>query len=264
MTSQPETTRRRKIVVNADDFGASRQTNEAILKAFEKSLISSTTIMVNMPGFEEACQLAHQHHLQRRIGLHLNFTSGKPVTADIVTCPQFCDASGCWLPRRTILRLASKEALALEAEIVAQIMACEREGITPTHFDSHHYMHCEFGIAPIVIRIAKRLGIGGIRLAPNCGPGRDGATRVHRMLARAYWYAQNTRLRFHGLARTEYFGDARDTAHILQTTTYDVEVMVHPTLDDCGRLIDSDGEVLESRIAALGIPAAQMCSYYGL
>jgi len=103
MTSQPETTRRRNIVVNADDFGASRQTNEAILQAFEKGLISSATIMANMPAFEEACQLVHQHHLQRRIGLHLNLTSGKPLTAGIADYPRFCDAGGCWRPRRQVL-----------------------------------------------------------------------------------------------------------------------------------------------------------------
>ena len=103
MKSQPETNRRRNIVVNADDFGMSRQTNEAILQAFEKGLISSTTIMANMPAFEEACQLARQHHLQRRIGLHLNVTEGKPLTADIADCPRFCDAGGCWRPRRRVL-----------------------------------------------------------------------------------------------------------------------------------------------------------------
>jgi hypothetical protein len=250
--------------VNADDFGLSRQVNEAILKAFEKGLISSATIMTNMPAFEEASQLARQNNLQRRIGLHLNFTEGKPLTAEIATCPRFCDTDGFWLPRRKVFTLSDKEKLVLEAEIAAQIMACGREGITPTHLDSHHYMHCEFGIAPAVIRMAKHLGIGGIRLAPNCGTGRAGATWAHRMLARAYWHAQNTRLRLNGLARTEYFGDARDTAHILQTTTADVEVMVHPMLDDCGRLVDFNGEDLASRITALSIPADEMCSYYGL
>lgn len=84
------------------------------------------------------------------------------------------------------------------------------------------------------------------------------------MLAPAYRHMRNTYLRFHGLARTEYFGNARDTAHILQTTTADVEVMVHPRLADYGRLVDLDGQDLESQITALRIPAAEMCGYYGL
>jgi chitin disaccharide deacetylase len=264
VTSQPEAAKGRIVVVNADDFGLSRKVNEAILQAFDRGLISSATIMANMPAFEDACQLVRQHHLQRRIGLHLAFTSGKPLTPDVADCPRLCGASGCWRPRRRVIRLNRKETLALEAEIGSQLLACERQGITPTHLDSHHHMHTEWGIARIVVRAAHRHGIGAIRLAFNCGPGRRGASRSHRMLATAYRGAYNTYLRIHGLAKTDYFGDALDTAKILQTTTADVEVMVHPTIDDRGRLIDSEEEALESRIAALRIPAAGMCSYFGL
>ena len=71
-------------------------------------------------------------------------------------------------------------------------------------------------------------------------------------------------LRFCGLAKTNYFGDALDTAHILQTTMADLEVMVHPTLDDSGRLIDSQGERLEALLDALRISPRAMRSYYGL
>lgn len=260
MTSQLQTTGRRHIVVNGDDFGASRRTNQAILQAFEKGLISSTTIMANMPAFEEACQFARERHLQQTVGLHLNLTEGRPLTAAIAACPRFCDASGYWLPRRRVLRLSRKEVRLLEAETEAQIIACQREGIIPTHLDSHHHMHAEVGIASVVIRAARQFCIGSIRLAFNCGL-RVGASAAHRMLGRAYRHALNTRLRIYGLAHTDYFGDARDTVHILRATTADVEVMVHPRLDECGRLVDLDGEDLEARIAALRIPVAEMCSY---
>jgi predicted glycoside hydrolase/deacetylase ChbG (UPF0249 family) len=264
MTRQPEITRARNVVVNADDFGMSRQVNEGILRAFEKGLISSATIMANMPAFEEACQLVHHHGLERRIGLHLNLTSGKPLTADIVECPRFCDPGGGWRPRKRVLWTTRKEALALQAEIGAQLLACERQGIPPTHLDSHHHMHTEWGIAPIVVRAAKLHGIRAIRLALNCGPGRRGASAAHRMSASAYRGAHNVYLRCHRLAKTAYFGDASDTAHVLKTTRADVEVMVHPTLDECGRLIDAEGEELEAVLAGLHIPSGAMRSYYEL
>jgi len=81
--------RSRKIIVNADDFGMSAETNRAIVEAFENSVISSTTLMANMPGFEEACELAHRHRLLGKIGLHLNLTSGYPLSAPIRRCPGF-------------------------------------------------------------------------------------------------------------------------------------------------------------------------------
>jgi predicted glycoside hydrolase/deacetylase ChbG (UPF0249 family) len=257
--------------VNGDDFGFSSRINGAIVEAFERGLISSATIMANMPGFEEAGRLAREKQLRGRIGLHLNLTSGKPLTSSIAECRRFCDAAGCWRPRRRVLGLSRREQLLLEAEIRAQILACERQGITLTHVDSHHHMHAEWGIGPTTIRVAKRHGIRGVRLALNCGPGRRGASATHRILARAYRGAHNVRLRLSGLAKTRFFGDAFDTAEVLSGTTADVEVMVHPTFDDRGRLINSmlsdrnpEGEELESRLAGLCIPAGEMCSYSGL
>jgi predicted glycoside hydrolase/deacetylase ChbG (UPF0249 family) len=256
--------RTRHIVVNGDDFGMSRPINEAILQAFEKGLISSATIMANMPAFEEACQLVHKHDLHRRIGLHLNFTEGRPLSTDILGCSGFCDASGYWRDQRTVLRVSNKEARALEVEIVTQVLACERNGIKPTHWDSHHHMHTQLAIAPIVMRVAKRLGVNGIRLGPNCGPGRANASACHRLLAAAHRNLYNARLRFEGLARTDYFGDALDTFDIIQTTRADTEVMVHPMLDNRDQLVDLNGEELKSRIDALRIPAAEMCSFYDM
>lgn len=288
MTSQPQTTRRRRLIVNADDFGASPQTNRAILQAFEKRLISSATIMANMPAFEEACQLARQNNLQGKLGLHLNLTEGRPLTGDIAACPRFSDASGCWRPRRTVLSLSGEVVRLLEAEIEAQIVACQRAGIIPTHLDSHHHIHTQFGICGSVIRAAKRHGISAIRLAPNCRGAAAAIIRMskrsivrirrihncerdsemlalhRRTLARSTCYAYNIRLRLHGLAKTEYFGDASETARILQTTSADVEVMVHPRLDYCGRLVDLNGHSLESLITPLHIRPEEMCSYAGL
>ena len=264
MISQQELRQGRIVVVNADDFGASHQINQAILQAFELRLISSATMMANMPAFEEACELVHQHHLQYRVGVHLNITSGRPLTAAIADCPRFCDGNGHWRPRRRVLTITRDEALALEAEIDAQISACERKAITPTHLDSHHHMHTEWGIAPVVIRAAKRHGIRAIRLAFNCGPRREQASAMHRLLARAYRSMHNARLRYHELAKTDYFGDAADAGRVLQMTTADVEIMVHPCLDQGGRLLDLDGKDLERQIVALCIPPVAIRSYHGL
>ena len=261
MTSRTDTTRRRHIIVNADDFGISSDINEAILRAFETGLISSSTIMANMPKFNEACVLIRRHDLKGKIGLHLNFTTGKPLTAEVAGWLRLCDRQGYWRPRRRVLSLNTGEAFALEREIAAQVLACERNGFTPTHWDSHHHMHTEFGIAPVVIRTANRLKCRALRLGLNCGSGRNGAPRFHRILATAYrgWY--NARIRFAGLARTDYFGDPQDTAEILRNTMADTEVMVHPMLDHCGRLVDWDGKDLQSRVAALGIQPGEMSSY---
>src|SRR5258708_1899979 len=92
--SMPAPKSMRKIIVHADDFGMSAEVNRAIVEAFENNVISSTTLMTNMPGFDEACELAHRHRLLGKIGLHLNLTSGYPFSSPIRQSPRFCDNVG--------------------------------------------------------------------------------------------------------------------------------------------------------------------------
>ena len=112
--------RARKIIINADDFGMSTEANRAIVEAFEKNVISSTTLMANMSGFNEACELAHCHRLLGKIGVHLNLTSGYPLSEPIRKCSRFCEESGMFRSRQTRFRLSKEERLAVETEIEAQ------------------------------------------------------------------------------------------------------------------------------------------------
>ena len=223
--------RARKIIINADDFGMSAEANKAIIEAFEKNVISTTTVMANMPGFREACELAHRHGLIGKVGVHLNLTSGHPLSQSIRECAQFCDDRGVFLPRQTMLWLSREDNLAVTTEIEAQIKACVDGGLCPTHLDSHHHVHTEWPIGKIVIAVAHRYGIKAIRLSRNCGPG---ISIAHRL----YKWAYNTRLKAYGLAKTQYFGSASDVQEILAERSDAIEVMVHLTSECAGKRPD--------------------------
>src|SRR5258708_26196916 len=225
--------RSRKIIVNADDFGMSAETNRAIVEAFENNVISSATLMTNMPGFDEACELAHRHRLLDKIGLHLNLTSGYPLSAPIRRCPRFCDNVGMFHARQTLFRLSKEEMLAVETEIESQIRACLDRGLSPTHLDSHHHVHTEWAIGAAAITIARRYKIKAIRLSRNCGHGID---LVHKF----YKIAYNSRLRVYGLAKTRYFCSSQDVRKILATPSGDVEIMVHLPSNDHGGALQRD------------------------
>ena len=225
--------RSRKIIVNADDFGMSAETNRAIVEAFENNVISSATLMTNMPGFDEACELAHRHRLLGKIGLHLNLTSGYPLSSPIRRCLRFCDNVGMFRARQTRFRLSKEERVAVETEIATQIKACLNRGLYPTHLDSHHHVHTEWAIGAAAITIARQYRIKAIRLSRNCGPGID---LVHKF----YKIAYNSRLRMYGLAKTRYFGAAEDVREILATASGDVEVMVHLPSNDHGGALQRD------------------------
>lgn len=72
-----------KLFINADDFGLNASVNKAIVESFNSGLINSTTVMANMPGFEEAVNLIHEYKLDRNIGVHLVLTDGLPLTEEI-------------------------------------------------------------------------------------------------------------------------------------------------------------------------------------
>src|SRR5699024_9671925 len=72
-----------RVIINADDFGLSHDENRTIIAAFQQGLISSATLMANMPAFVEACALTREHGLQGRVGLHFNLTYGRPLSTAI-------------------------------------------------------------------------------------------------------------------------------------------------------------------------------------
>ena len=225
-----------KLVVNADDLGMASAVNNAILLAFEKGLISSASIMANMPGFEEACALVRSHGLNGKIGVHLNLIEGRPLTSEITNCPRFCNDKGFFSKRslKGAIHLSQKELRAVKQEVRCQIQACINNGITPTHLDSHHHYHFSWAIGSAVIRVAKEKNIPAIRLNGIYTPETLNIGPIRKFYQAVY----NARLFFSGLAKTRYSCSLACVPAFLEKQKGIVEVVVHPRLDESGRLID--------------------------
>ena len=220
-----------KLIINADDFGSSREINRAIIEAFAKGLISSTTIMVNMPGFEDACELAKKNGIQGQIGLHLNLTTGYPLTETIKTRKLFCDAAGKFLRhQKNLFYITPKDKYALREELEAQFNKLVTQGIVPTHIDSHHHSHTKWAIGTEVIRLAIEHKVPSVRLGRNCGTSKNKIKLLYR-------HIYNHRLKIYGLAKTTNFGSIRDVISLDKLTEI-LEVMVHPRYCDSGALVD--------------------------
>ena len=61
----------RRLIVNADDFGRSRSINEAVIRAHREGILTTASLMVNEPGFDEAVRLAKENP-KLGVGLHLS------------------------------------------------------------------------------------------------------------------------------------------------------------------------------------------------
>jgi predicted glycoside hydrolase/deacetylase ChbG (UPF0249 family) len=237
-----------ELIVNADDFGYSPAVNEAVVRSFEKYLINSTSLMANMPGFDDALQRLHAHpFLSNRAGLHLNITEGFPLTEEIRTCPRFCDSSGRFVYNRqqSLFFLHGYEQRAVYAELKAQMEKVTGAGILPIHLDSHHHIHTQWAILPLTIRLGKEYGVPRIRMARNMGLQRGYTRRIYKRIFSGWLKSQD------GINSTDYFGDIDDLAIMMRTRPLrrkSIEVMVHPLLNGRGELVDYDQKDLKCKL----------------
>ena len=156
-----------RIIINADDFGQSTAVNDAVLEACERGILTSATIMANMPAFEEAARSASS---MRRlgVGVHLNILRGVPlsepgrVSSLVDRRGRFLDSAGAFLARALVGRIDYDE---VEAEFEAQVSRAVDFGISPTHIDSEKHLHVVFHrIGEAACRVAKRFGIKALRV----------------------------------------------------------------------------------------------------
>jgi chitin disaccharide deacetylase len=138
----------KRLLVNADDFGLSPGANLGILRAHREGIVTSATIMVNMPAAPEAFRLAKTTPTLG-VGLHITLTGGRPLS----DAPSLTGPDGCFLKLPELAAQARPQELA--REIQAQVDAFLAVGLRPTHLDSHHHVHLEI---PAVGAIVARLG----------------------------------------------------------------------------------------------------------
>lgn len=217
-----------KLIINADDFGLSETCTRAIFDAFNKGLITDTTMVANGEAFDFANELSKGHKIRESIGIHFNLTEGIPLTEDIKKCAKFAKGGRFHGKVNRLKPLSRYEKKAVYEELTAQIEKIENSGIRITHADSHHHIHTDIFIAPIVVKICKEHGINKIRLHRNIGS----ISIVKKIVKKIY----NRYLKFKGFRTTDYFGSLEDIKDNLLSDT--LEIMVHPDYNAEGILID--------------------------
>lgn len=121
-----------------------------IIEAYRNGVVTSTTLMTNMPEVDHALELI-QNNPGIGVGIHLVLTAGKPLSKNV---PSLVDENGRF--RKLSDELSYIKSEEVEKEFAAQIEKFYSFGITPTHIDSHHHVHMYNNIYPIVERLAKK------------------------------------------------------------------------------------------------------------
>lgn len=140
-----------KLIFNADDLGYSQGINEGILRAQQQGVVTNTTILMNRPATAAALQMAKRGEVTG-VGVHLCLTSGQALT-DREEIPDLVDSQGSFLGRDIAAKgVPPKEQVKIELE--KQIRTAKESGLAITHLDSHHHIHHNPSILPVVAELA--------------------------------------------------------------------------------------------------------------
>jgi hopanoid biosynthesis associated protein HpnK len=144
---------KRQLIVNADDFGFTRDVNQGIVEAHRHGILTATTLMANGGAFEDAVRLARENPTLD-IGAHLVLVGGKSLAAPGKPLP----AS---VPR--LLAAIGARKIHLYDELAAQVRAIQAAGISVSHLDTHKHTHLAPPVLEAVGRIAEEFGIRWVR-----------------------------------------------------------------------------------------------------
>lgn len=143
-----------KVIINSDDFGYSNGVNYGIVDAHQQGILTSTTLMANMPGFDHAVKLKKELP-DLGVGVHLTLTCGEPLLKNVDSLMDGANFKKLAFYQRPF----EIDGDQLYEEWNAQIQKVYHAGIIPTHLDSHHHTHT-FGMnQEVVVALAKKYGL---------------------------------------------------------------------------------------------------------
>jgi predicted glycoside hydrolase/deacetylase ChbG (UPF0249 family) len=175
--------------VNADDFGLSAGVNSGILEAHRAGVVSSVSVLVNLPAWEDAAPRLGAAAPALGVGLHLNLTVGRPLSPG----GTLCDRRTGGFHRLTGLvgrALAGRiDPADVAAECAAQVARLREAGVAITHLDGHRHAHVLPGVWPAVVETARRQGVPVVRvpLEPLGANPRNWPALVKKVALAAAW-----------------------------------------------------------------------------
>jgi hopanoid biosynthesis associated protein HpnK len=173
---------RRRLIVNADDFGLSPAVNEAVARAHQEGILTSASLMVTAGACAGAIEVARANP-RLGVGLHLVLVCGHAARPP-AEIPGLADAQGEFGRQpvlaglRYFLRPALREQL--RREIAAQFERFSATGLPLDHVNGHLNLHLHPTVFGLTLDLAAVQGCQRWRLT------RD-RWRVNTAIARGAW-----------------------------------------------------------------------------
>ena len=148
-------------ILNADDFGMTKEYNKAVLEGYNNGFLGSTSLCANGEAYTAAINDIIPECPNLSVGVHLNIIEGKSLT----NCPLLTDKDGNFNKGYLyfIIYQFNPEFLKqVETEFRAQIEKIKSD-VEISHIDSHVHTHAIPNIFRLAARLAKEYEIPFIR-----------------------------------------------------------------------------------------------------
>ncbi len=154
----------RLAIVVADDFGVSPGVNRGVIEAYEAGVVTTASLLANLPGFEDAVERARARP-GLAVGFHLNLTFGRPVSpAEEVR--SLVDAEGAfwrfpaWLRRWASGRIDPDH---VRRECMAQARRIADAGLAMGHGDAHQLLDALPVVRRALAETLRAFGVPAVR-----------------------------------------------------------------------------------------------------
>lgn len=199
-----------QLIINADDTGYTKAGNKAAAKLYAQGILTSTTVMMNMPASEDAMQMLEDN--QMPAGVHINLATGSPLTGKSGLTRE----DGNFSPLDILEKQADPKLV--KAEIDAQIRRFQAYGLTPTHLDYHKFLHEHPALFGLFIEVAAAYAL----------PVRTMSTQT-RQLALQNGLKTIDKLFFDVYGASDKYAQLKAIAH--NSGNFTGEVVVHVSTD---------------------------------
>ena len=157
----------RQLIITADDFGMSREVNEAVEEAHRKGVLTAASLVVTGDAAADAVERARRMP-SLGVGLHLALVSADPALPP-GEIPALMAPDGHGLgssPERVgaLMSLSPKVAAQARAETRAQLDLYRKTGLPLDHVDGHWHFHQHPTIVRTLVECAPEYGIRAVRV----------------------------------------------------------------------------------------------------
>ena len=156
-----------RLVVNAEELGASPAMTQAILRAHRDGVVTSATVPGNLDTLD-AVRAALAEAPGLGVGLSLRLAGGRAVApAETVASLLAPDGALRARPAEFAAAWLKKSVVASDAEreLDAQIARARKAGLVVDHLTTGSHLGFLPGLGEILERLANRHGIAGLRIA---------------------------------------------------------------------------------------------------